>query len=239
MAIFCSIHIINFEIKSDILNTLISINESITSISEPLKETLNPETRRKALGALKDIQEKIQISKPNNPVILNDLKYQQSVLKKTIEDHSKIEIALLDLISNFDDFICNQQINLSHFDLKYKLSSIDRNHPLRQNTTISKSHKHLFEYFNTLSPEQKVIFINDTCSLSGLKKLYLDGDQIKSGTCPNIDEILNAIMVKEGFWLVKIVLNNNKIPDTQITPLYLLKELMNYYNRKGRTISKG
>jgi hypothetical protein len=67
---------------SDLLQSLNLISESLNNINDPLKETLNPETRRKALGALKDIQEKIKISNSNSPTILNDLKHQELILKK-------------------------------------------------------------------------------------------------------------------------------------------------------------
>jgi hypothetical protein len=144
----------------------------------------------------------------------------------------------LDLISNFDDFICIQQINLPHFDLKHKLSSLDRTHPIRQTTNISKSHKNLYEYVKSLSPENTVIFINDTCNLSGLKKLYLSDGYIKSGTCPNMNEVINAIMRKDGFWLVKKAISKESIPNNLMSPIFLLKEIMSFFNRKGVSLDK-
>ena len=45
-------------------------------------------------------------------------------------------------------------------------------------------------------------------------------------------------MDKEGFWLIKSILTNHALSDNLIAPLDLLKEIISYYNKKGRSITK-
>lgn len=224
--------------ENDVLSSFATLIEILESLNEPLRKTLNPENRRSTMGALKDIQDKIKISKTNNTAILDELFRKETLLKKLIEKQSDTEIKLLELIDKLDNFICNQQVHLSPLDLEYKVSPIDRSHHFRLKCNFSKSHKLLREHFQSLSLQDKVLLINVTCKLSGLKKLYVLDDLIKSASCPNIDEILKAVMDKEGFWLIKSILTNHALSDNLIAPLDLLKEIISYYNKKGRSITK-
>ena len=224
--------------NEDLIFSINEILKTLDSIENPINTYLNPENRRSTMGALKDIQDKIKISKTNNTAILDELFRKETLLKKLIEKQSDTEIKLLELIDKLDNFICNQQVHLSPLDLEYKVSPIDRSHHFRLKCNFSKSHKLLREHFQSLSLQDKVLLINVTCKLSGLKKLYVLDDLIKSASRPNIDEILKAVMDKEGFWLIKSILTKHALSDNLIAPLDLLKEIISYYNKKGRSITK-
>ncbi len=209
------------------------IIDTLASIEQDLIHHTNPSHKYDLEDKIKKVNLKIKDTGRRMDLLNKENELQIEYFK--FKEHYKLAY---ELVYAMNDVLCYVKPYFINEELSSQQSVFDHINPWKQKTSINGAKKILIQNYLSLSIEHKTEILNIVGNLSGHKKVLIKGPNYGSKDCPDLGQIIELTLQEGFFFLIKKVLDDKRVDMVEYSPTYLLKMLINYYNKSYMSFHK-